>query len=182
MAKTTTTPDGSNDTPAAEAEAPQSKTLVEKTPLGLSEEQMKKSNPEAVQKLQDEAAAKAKSESDAALASMKAAFPDDLEYAIEAHTKGMSVDQAKANRYDDVAAKFKTLSAENAKLKADAEKIPVQFAGDDGEGAQASGAPAEAWENEAAKLWDKNENGLQAEFAHTKTTFMAYYKNNGYKL
>jgi len=182
MAKTTTTPDGSNNTPAADSETPQPKVLKEVTPLGLSEEQMKKSNPEAVQKLQDDAAAKAKTESAAALASMKAAFPDDLEFAIEAHAAGMSVDQAKAKRYDDVAAKNKTLAEENAKLKAESEKIPVQFASDDGEGAQASGAPAEAWENEAAKLWDKNENGLQAEFAHTKTTFLAYYKNNGYKL
>lgn len=181
MAKTTTTPAGSKaETP--EAEAPQSKTLVEKTPLGLSEEQMKKSNPEAVQKLQDDAAAKAKTESAAALASMKAAFPDDLEFAIEAHGAGMSVDQAKAKRYDDVAAKNKTLVEENAQLKAKNEEIPVQFAGDDSEGTKASGAPTEAWENEAAKLWDKNENGLQAEFAHTKTTFLAFYKNNGYKL
>lgn len=179
MAKTSTPDTSSPETPAPEAAQ---KTLVEKTPLGLSAEQMQKSNPEVVQKLQDDAAAKAKAESAQALASLKAAFPDDLDFAMSAHADGLNVDQAKAKRYDDVVAKNQTLVAENAKLKTETEEIKVQFAGDAGEGGQASGAPSEAWENEAAKLWDKNEKGLQAEFANTKTTFLAYYKNNGYKL
>lgn len=183
MAKTTT-PDTSSNEPEGKG-TPKQEILHEKTPLGLSAEQMKKSNPEAVKQMEEEAAAKAKTEakteSAKALSEMKAAFPEDLEFAIEAHSEGLSVEQAKAKRYDDVVEKNKTLETENADLKKQTEKIDVNFAesADEGEGGSKTAAE---WENEAAKIWDKNENGLQAEFAHTKTTFLAYYKNNGYKL
>lgn len=180
MAKNTT-PDGSK-TETPETEVTQPKTLVEKTILGMTEDQMKKSNPEAVQKLQDDAAAKARTESAQALANMKAAFPEDLEFAIEAHGAGMTVDQAKAKRYDDVLAKNKTLAEENASLKKDEDELQVKFATEadktNGPSGKASFAEMSDDElaNQAASVWNKLSQADKAEFGNVKSSFFAYFK------
>lgn len=179
MAKTTT-PDTSNTEPAAGGTTKQD-VLVEKTPMGMSAEQMKKSNPEAVQQMEQAAADKAKEEAKAesakALDEMKAAFPADLEYAIESHKAGLSVNDAKAKRYDEVAAENQTLKTANADLQKKLEEGNVEFAGESAEG-QEAGATSDdkELENAAAKIWDKNANNLQKEFGNNKTAFFAYYK------
>ncbi|QDV50847.1 hypothetical protein [Gimesia fumaroli] len=179
MAKTTTTPDSSK-AEAEPKEGAKQETLVERTPVGLSAEQMKKSNPEAVQRMQEEAASKAKKESAKALSEMKAAFSDDLEFAIAAHSEGLSVEQAKAKRYDAVIKENQNLKAENANFKQDSEDLEIKFAP---AGEKTSSAPdeelsAEAIENAAADAWNKLSQAEKAEFGNVKTAFFAYYKMN----
>ena len=176
MAKTTT-PESSNTEPAA---GTKQEVLKEITPLGMSAEQMKKSNPEAVKQMEEAAAAKAKAEakaeSDKALDEMKAAFPEDLDFAIESHKAGLSVNDAKAKRYDDVSAKVKTLETENADLKKKTENLNVTFGSDNDESGEAGAKTGDdEWQNEAAKIWNKDDK-LQSEFRGNKTAFFAYYK------
>lgn len=177
MAKTT--PDTSNTEPASSGNT-KGDVLVEKTPMGMSAEQMKKSNPDAVKQMEDAAAAKAKEEAKAesakALDEMKAAFPEDLDFAIESHKAGLSVNDAKAKRYDEVAAKVKTLETENADLKKNSEKLDVTFGVDNDESGEAGAKTGDdEWQNEAAKIWNKDDK-LQSEFSGNKTAFFAYYK------
>ncbi|QDT84584.1 hypothetical protein [Gimesia chilikensis] len=177
MAKITT-PESSNTEPAAGGT--KQEVLKEITPLGMTAEQMKKSNPEAVKQMEEAAAAKAKAEakaeSDKALDEMKAAFPEDLDFAIESHKAGLSVNDAKAKRYDEVAAKVKTLETENADLKKNSEKLDVTFGVDNDESGEAGAKTGDdEWQNEAAKIWNKDDK-LQSEFSGNKTAFFAYYK------
>ncbi|QDT95546.1 hypothetical protein [Gimesia aquarii] len=173
------------DTSKAEAEnTSKNETLVEKTPLGLSEQQMKKSNPEAVQKIQSEAAEKAKSEakaeSDKALSEMESAFPDDLEFAIQAHKEGLSVEQAKAKRYDDVVKENQTLKEENATLKKDDEELKVNFApANEPNDSKTNESKSESEiDNDAASVWNNMSVDEKAEFGNIKTSFFTYYKKH----
>ena len=150
-----------------------SSTLVEETPLGLSAEQMQKSNPSAVSELQ----AKAKAEDRQRLSDLRAAFKEDPDFAMEAFEAGLSIDAAKAKRYDAIAPKVADLQKQVNDLQAavDANKVAVTMTSQDGKQVDASGGdPLEA---EAAKLWDGDQN-LRNEFGGEKTAFLAGFKKN----
>ena len=150
-----------------------SSTLVEETPLGLSAEQMQKSNPSAVSELQ----AAAQKQDRQRLSDLRAAFKEDPDFAMEAFEAGLSVDAAKAKRYDAIAPKVADLEKKVGELQAavDANKVNVTMSDTEGKKIEASGGdPLEA---EANKLWDSNEK-LRNEFGGEKKPFLAGFIKN----
>lgn len=91
--------------------------LIEETPLGLSAEQMVKSNPKAVEELQAKAAADALAADRKRRTDLDAAFADDLAYAAQAYAAGLSVNEAKAQRHDTIAAELVAVRKERDELK-----------------------------------------------------------------
>lgn len=160
-------PNPAQSTPAA------SGTLVEETPLGLSAEQMAKSNPDAVTKLQEEA----KAEDRRRLTELQAAFKEDPNFAMEAFTAGLSVEAAKAKRYDAIAPKVTELEKQVSDLKAQVESGKVTITRKDEGATSLEGKSTDDVEAEALKIWEAD-GDLRAEFGGEKGAFLAAFKRD----
>lgn len=147
--------------------------LVEETPLGLSAEQMTKSNPDAVAAFKAEGAAADR----ARLSALQSAFPEDAAFALQAFSAGQSVIEAKAAKYDELAPQLKALREENAALKSTVENGKVVYTYDKQEGANQQGADAGDLNAKAEEIWAKNPK-LQAEFGGQKSAFLADFKRH----
>lgn len=161
-------PNPAQGTPAA------SGTLVEETPLGLSAEQMTKSNPDAVKSLQENA----KAEDRKRLSALQEAFKEDPNFAMEAFTAGLSVDAAKAKRYDAIAPRVADLEKQVSDLKAKVEEGKVTITRSDKDGKTSlEGKSTDDIEAEALKIWEGSEK-LRAEFGGEKSAFLAAFKRD----
>ncbi len=141
------------------------------TPIGMTSEQMKVSNPDAIAVLHAEATA-ANNERIAALAK---SFGDDKDLLAKAILDPtMTVQTVKAERYDAQQAQLATLQTENAKLKTEG---VVGFAAGDKPGATApiGATDPEALEKEAVAFWNGNAD-VRQEFEGIYTAFLAGYK------
>lgn len=147
--------------------------LVEETPLGLSAEQMTKSNPDAVAAFKAEGAAADR----ARLSALQSAFPEDAAFALQAFGEGKTVIEAKAARHDQIAPQLKALREENATLKAAVESGKVNYTYDDSEQAKQQGDKQGGTDAKADELWAKNPK-LQAEFGGEKSAFLADFKRH----
>lgn len=145
--------------------------LIEETPLGLSAEQMAKSNPQAVEQLKAEAAAQAVEADRQRRAQLDAAFADDLAFAAKCFADGKTVEQAKAERHDALVTEITALKTENADLKARVEAGKPSFVPSDAEGTHSAAESDALAEFEAG--WAKDPE-LQKSIS--KTAFLALAK------
>lgn len=146
----------------------------------LNADQVKASSPEAVGALQQEG----KAQAEANLKALQAAFPEEPAFVLECQSKGLTVDQAKAAKFDSVSAelvqsKLKVKELEEKAANKQSDKPVVTFAaGDknpDGTAKTAGDKTTEdEWQAKAAQVWQKNPH-LATEF-HTQGDFLAYYK------
>ena len=145
--------------------------LIEETPLNLTAAQVQKGSPDATNQLQ---AAGADSENQRVLA-LVAEFAGDAPFLQAAIAdKSMTVEKAKAKKYDETKATVQTLVAENTKLKTEG---VVGFAAGDKPAAAgvADVSNPEALEAEAVALWNSDAS-LRAEFAGIYTSYLAGFK------
>lgn len=104
-----------------------------------------------------EAAKKATEENTQRLSALKEAFPDRPKFVLEQHSKGNSVQAAKAELSDKLLEENKDLKEENAKLKAENEQLsggpdPVRHsgtAGGDGDGLPLDARCEAEWKKDA---------------------------------
>lgn len=176
---------GGTSTPAA----PQKQTLVEETPIGLSADQMQKSNPDAVASLQQsaaQAAVTAERERIAALTETFASDPEFLKTCI--NDEHMTVEKAKAAKYDDVAAENQKLVSENARLKAadsqadsdaDDDSNPpfVATDDDDNDAAAGDGEGGDKLAKEAARIWGAS-SSIRKAFGNDQAAFELGFGDN----
>lgn len=106
------------------------------------------------------------------LSDLNAAFSDDPKFANESYVAGLSVEQAKAKRHDDLVTR---LNDANAKIAQARQEVPF-VASDAVTTATAvdSGNPVSSVEAEAKAKWNKDKN-IEAEFG-SFSTFLAYEK------
>lgn len=141
------------------------------TPIGLTSAQMKTSNPDAITVIQSEAT---QSNNDR-IAALAKEFAGDFELLAKAIADPkMTVASVKAERYDALQAKVKTLETENTTLK---QTGVVGFAASDKPVAAVSANEGEAFEALATEYWNKNEK-VRAEFGGIFTDFRADFKHN----
>lgn len=158
---------------AAQNTPASSGTLVEETPLGLSKEQMEKSNPGAVKELQENALRADRER----LTALNAAFPEDPAFAMQSYTDGLSVEAAKAKRYGVIAPKVAALEAENKDLKAKVDGNKVTLTLSDKNETSLEGKTTDDVEAEALKIWEADAD-LRAEFGGEKSAFLAVFKRD----
>ena len=112
------------------------------------------------------------------LSALNAAFANDPKFANECFTAGLTVEQSKAKRHDDLVAKLAEAEAKIAKASSQ-----VPFASSDGGTAAAStaaaplnaaGEPLSQIESEARKKWNSDKS-IESEFGEFKI-FLAYEK------
>lgn len=145
------------------------------TPLGLTAEQMVLSNPEAVAKIQADAAAADRKR----LGELQAAFPNEAAFAVQAHAEGLSVAEAKAKLYDTLAERTAKLETENVELKKQVEGSKVTFSATDK--GQAEGKTpvltksTDELNAEAATIWNASSE-LRNEFNGEFEAFKADFK------
>lgn len=156
------------------------------TPLGLSAEQMRLSNAEAVAGIEQAAAQKAASDERARLTGLASAFGNDPEFLSKAVADGMSISDAKAAKFDEMATELASVKAENAKLveanadlrvRVEGTKIPFGGASDDGGQPEAS-TP----ESRIEAAWNNQASGAQAAFGGVKEAFVALMQSSPSKL
>lgn len=148
----------------------------------MSANDMRASNEAAVQQIEDAGKQAGIVAENERIAAIDAAFKDDPEYAAQCRaTKGMTVEQAKAAKFDTLKAANAELTKKNEELtKAAAEKDPsVEFASSDSEGGSASVAEGTVNEKDAksVEIWNKNEK-LRTAFNGNKGAFQACYRND----
>lgn len=160
----------SNQNPAPGTPAA-SGTLVEETPLGLTSEQMSKSNPAAVNEIK----ADAQKEDRQRLADLRAAFPNDLDFALQSHDEGLTVAEAKAKAYDKVSPELKSLREENTTLKAQIEGGKVNLTMSDDKKTELKST--DEIEAEALKIWEADA-ALRSEFGGEKSAYLAAFKHD----
>ena len=145
--------------------------LVSVTPLALTSDQMKVSNPAAVKVLEGDAV----SANNARISAIVAQFGDDKELMAKAIADPkMTVVAIKAERYDALSSENKTLKAENETLK---KQGVVGFASSDNPKAKAAADEPSALEKEAEKVWAESEK-VRQEFGGVYTTFRADFLHN----
>lgn len=149
--------------------------LVETTPLGLSAEQMSKSNPDAVKQLQT-AAQQADRQR---LVELQAAFPNDAGFALQSYTDGLSVEAAKAKRYDELAPKVSELEKKVGEMQQeiDSNKVTVTVSDVDSKPNAKASQQGGDLETEGLKLWESDAN-LRNNFGGEKTAFLADFKRH----
>lgn len=146
----------------------------------MTAEQMRKSNPEAVAAIEKAAVEAAQVKTPATIDEMKVAFTDDAAYALDCVQAGMTVQEAKANRYDSLVESVKSLTNENVDLKSKIDNSHVNYSeSTDSNGGNVSGNLEELSDDElesaAVEYWNNNE---QVRLDHaTKAAFCAYFKN-----
>lgn len=146
----------------------------------MTTDEMKVSNSTAVASIED-ASKKAGAEDERnRIAGLQAAFPSDAAFVTEATKAGWSVTEAKAARFDQVAAHNTELQTKNDELsKKLAEQDPnVEFAASDSEAnAETVGSDVDEKDATSTEIWNKNGN-LRASFHGGKTAFQALYRND----
>ena len=165
-----------SNTPAASNADKGGEVLIETTVLGMSPEQMVKSNPAAVAELQQKARDEAVAADRKRSADLKAAFPDDAAFAMSAYEKGQTVAEAKAERHDVLVKENAALKKENGELKVKAEQGTVEFAAADKDGKPAVELSADQVDAKALAYWNSNEK-VRTEFGGHKEDFIACYKH-----
>lgn len=173
MAKEKTTV-AEGDIPSLEVPAGSAITVITNTV-----ESLRSHYPGLVSEIENAALAKAKPEwintERQRLADLNAAFADDPKFANDSFVAGLSVEQAKAKRHDDLVAKLKEAEAKIIKAR---EEVPAVVS--DGERAtepttNAAGEPLSQIEAAARAQWNKDPN-IEKEFGNFKT-FLAYKRN-----
>lgn len=135
---------------------------------------MQISNPDAVKSLQEDA----KAEDRKRLTALQEAFKEDPNFAMQAFTDGLSVDAAKAKRYDAIAPKVADLEKQVTDLKAQVEGNKVNVTIKENTGSKDLTAKStDEVEAEALKIWEGDEN-LRAEFGGEKSPFLAAFKRD----
>lgn len=143
---------------------------------------MAASNKDAVTQIED-AGKKAGAEAERQrIAGLTAAFPNDPDFVKEATDKGWSVNDAKAAKFDKVAAENAELKTKNEELtkRAEAKDPNVEFAASDKEGGTNNAAdPLTVDEQDAqsTKIWNENAQ-LRANFSGEKGAFQALYRHD----
>lgn len=142
---------------------------------------MKVSNKEAVLSIEDAGKQAGIDAENERCKAIDAAFADDPTFAAECRaTKGMTVNDAKAAKFDQVKAKNAELEKKNAELteKAKAANPPVEFAASDSEGGQAADeGTVNEKDAKSIEIWNKNEK-LRVAYNGNKTAFQATYRND----
>lgn len=110
------------------------------------------------------------------LTALQAAFADNPQLALDAFTKGWTVDQAKAAQYE-------SLKAENEALKSrqseDGNRQPTVGYAATPEKESSAATSEDQVETVAMAIWNRKENqDLREEFAGNKSWFLADYKAN----
>lgn len=145
--------------------------LIEETPLNLTAEQVAKGSPQAAVSLQ-QVGATAERDRVSALTVAFADEPTFLQAAIA--DPQMTVELAKAKKYDELKPAHAKLVEENAKLKT--EGVVGFAAGDKPEATGPIGnSDPEALEKEAVSLWNADAQ-LRAEFEGIYTAYLAGFK------
>jgi len=148
---------------------------------------MRLSNADAVTSIEANAAESARVAERARLADLNAAFGSDSAFVSECVASGISVTEAKAKRFDAVAAQLTESTAENERLvtentdlkkRIDALKIGFS-ASDSGESDPQAEVTIEARIDAA---WNNKSSGAQAKFNGNKGAFSALMKNSPEKL
>lgn len=134
---------------------------------------MQKSNPSAVGELK----AAAQKEDRERLTALQAAFKEDPTFAMEAFTAGLSVEAAKAKRYDAIAPKVAELEKQNGELKTQVEAGKVTITRKDQPETSLEGKSTDEVEAEALKIWEAD-GDLRAEFGGEKSAFLAAFKHD----
>lgn len=170
--------------PESRVETPEthsvSETIIEEYPAGMSVEQMRKSNPEAVTAIENAAVTAAQVKTPATIEELKVAFKDNPQIALDAAEAGFTVMEAKAGQYDTLVEQVSTLTAENKDLKSKVDNSHVTYSeATDSNGGQVSGNLEELSDDEleaaAVEYWNNHE---QVREGHgTKAAFCAYFKN-----
>lgn len=181
MTKETNTPTkSSNSANGSNAAEKPVETIVERTPAGLSAEQVLKGSPDAAKEISEKASTKAAAAERERLAGLAAAFPDNSDFVAECVEDGSTVEQAKAKRYDTVAEELKTANAEIDKLKKAASnggKPEFVASDDDDDEIDPEDDSIDARDAAGTKLWNASEE-LREEFNGKKSTFLADYRRN----
>ena len=140
---------------------------------------MSKSNPEAVAAIEQRAATAAVEADRQRRTALDAAFPDDLKFAADSYAANLSVDAAKAQRHDALAAELKALKTENADLKSRVEAGKPGFVATDGEGQTSGTSGADGGDTlaEFESIWSKHPEVVDA-FDNNKKRFLAVAKHN----
>lgn len=172
-------------TDKANSSAGQSDTsgAVVEIPIGLKAEEMKLSNPVAVQEIEKTAGDKAKAEEQKRTADLLAAFPADAPFAQEAIGKGWTVIEAKAARHDTLVARVTELETENTQLREKSKQPVAEYASSDMD-AKAQVESEDAFDKKAAAIWNKhaqvrdvhrgNRKGFEADLRHNPETYAQF--------
>jgi hypothetical protein len=148
----------------------------------MSANDMKASNEAAVIQIEDAGKKVGVENERARIAGLQAAFPNDAVFVAEATKQGWNVTEAKAAKFDVVTAQNAELTKENEKLaKVAAEKDPnVTFASSDGENGKSAsdndGLSVDEKDVQSAELWNKSAQ-LRANFSGEKSAFQALYRH-----
>lgn len=175
----TPTKSSSTDSGSNAAEKPV-ETIVERTPAGLSAEQVLKGSPDAAKEISEKASTEAAAAERERLAGLAAAFPDNSDFVAECVEDGSTVEQAKAKRYDTVAEELKTANAkveELEKKQASGGKPNFIASDDDEDDGEEEDNSVDAREAAGTKLWNADAE-LREEFNGKKSTFLADYRRN----
>lgn len=178
---------GNNGNQVEQPEASAVQEHVQVTPLGLSAEQMRLSNADAVTSIEANAAEAARIAERQRLSDLSAAFGSDTAFVSECVASGISVTEAKAKKFDAVAAQLaeaktenERLVTENTDLKRRIEATKIGFsASDEGGGDKPTEATIEARIDAA---WNNQASGAQAKFNGDKKAFAALMKHSPAKL
>lgn len=147
-------------------------------------------SPEAVAAIEKAASDKAAADERARLTGLSAAFGNDAEFLAKAVSEGMSVNDAKAAKFDAVVAENTALKADVAKLteanadlkkRVESTKVPFGGASDDAEKPEANSLEARI-EARIEAAWNNKASGAQANFAGVKEAFSALMKSSPEKL
>lgn len=181
MTKETNTPTKSSSTDSGSNTAEkQVDTIVERTPAGLSADQVLKGSPDAAKEISEKAGEEAAAAERERLSGLAAAFPDNSDFVAECVEDGSTVEQAKAKRYDTVAEELKTANAEIDKLKkavSNGGKPSFVASDEDEDDSDDEDDSVEALEAAGTKLWNADAE-LREEFNGKKSTFLADYRRN----
>lgn len=156
-------------------------------PCNVSVDQLRIGSPEAVASIEAQAADKARADERQRLAGLNAAFGDAPEFVAECVSKGLSVEAAKAARFDVVSQQLAEVRTENEKLvnenkdlRARIEKTKVVFV-EEPSGEQSDGNEASI-ESRIDAAWNANGGNCQVRFNGIKTAFAALMKASPGKL
>ena len=111
------------------------------------------------------------------LKALQTAFPSDPQLALDAYTKGWTVERAKAEQYEALTAKVKSLEEQQQQSQAAPKQPVVGFASSDFKQGNAEYASVDQVEAEALSLWNSR-GDIREIHAGNKFAFFADFKRH----
>jgi len=180
VTKETNTPTKNSSDSGSNAADKPVETIVERTPAGLSADQVLKGSPDAAKEISEKAGTEAAAAERERLSGLAAAFPDNADFVAECVNNELTVEQAKAKRYDTVAEELKTANAKVEELEAkqaSGGKPNFLASDEDEDDGDEEDNSVDAKDAAGTKLWNADAE-LREEFNGKKSTFLADYRRN----